>query len=170
MQLIWTDYLLITISLVCLITDLRTRKILNIITFPGILAGIILNIFLSGWITGGIFALKGLVLGILIFWIPFAMGGLGAGDLKLLGVIGAFKGLNFTLYAGLYTAIAGGFISIIIIIFDKAKRQKTFGFISRYLVARTHGLEFKHEEEKSQYYFPYSTAIILGLAVAYLLH
>jgi len=169
MDLSYQDYFLLMIVFICLITDLKTRKILNVITYPAMLAGLVINILLMGIAPGAIFTLKGLFLGVLILWVPFAMGGLGAGDLKLLGVIGAFKGLTFTLWTGLYTAICGGIISLLIIIFDKAKRTRTINFIKRFVVAKVHSLEFDHETEKSKYYFPYSTAIIAGLLISYFL-
>jgi len=165
----WPDYILLLVVLISLITDIKSRKILNIVTYPAMLIGLAANMYILGPLPGAVFSIKGLILGILIFWIPFAMGGLGAGDLKLLGVIGSFKGLTFTLWTGLYTALAGGVISLLIIIFDKQKRQKTIGFIKKYLFARTHSLEFEHDKERSQYYFPYSTAIVLGMSATYLL-
>ena len=44
------------------------------------------------------------------------MGGIGAGDVKLLAAIGAWKGTIFVLYTGVYGAIIGGLISLIILL------------------------------------------------------
>jgi prepilin peptidase CpaA len=45
--------------------------------------------------------------------IPFALGGIGAGDVKLLGIIGALKGPDFVFIAFLAAAITGGIMSVV---------------------------------------------------------
>ncbi len=125
------DYILWGIVFISFITDIRSRKILNVVTFPSALLAIILNIFADQYLSGLLFSLKGLFLGIAIFWIPFTLGGLGAGDLKLLGVIGAFKGLSFALWTGLYTAICGGVVSILMILVNKNTRIKVIAFFKK---------------------------------------
>ena len=45
-------------------------------------------------------------------FIPFALGGMGAGDVKLMGVVGALKGPEFVWVAFLASAMAGGILAI----------------------------------------------------------
>ncbi|MBV1770150.1 MAG: A24 family peptidase, partial [Candidatus Desulforudis sp.] len=61
-------------------------------------------------------SLQGFPLGVAIFVIPFAMGGIGGGDVKLMGAIGALKGWAFTLEAALLTAVWGGVIALLAIV------------------------------------------------------
>ena len=89
-----TDLLLSVVLLACLYTDIRYKRIYNIITFPAAVVAIIANLYLHG-LNGGIESIKGLVFGMGLLFIPFVMGGIGAGDVKLLGIIGAFNGPEF---------------------------------------------------------------------------
>lgn len=103
----------ITITTAALATgwDLKTGLIPNRIMFPAMLTGIVLNTYYSGWHGLGT-SLAGLALGILLLFIPFAIGGMGAGDVKLLAAIGALNGHVFTFRAFLYGAIAGGIMAL----------------------------------------------------------
>ncbi|HKJ34304.1 MAG TPA: prepilin peptidase [Balneolales bacterium] len=105
------------ILVVVAIIDLRSRKIPNLITFPTIVFGLIYFSITSGW-KGFLFSLEGLALGIAIFSIPYLMGVMGAGDVKLMGAVGAIIGPKGVFIAFLYTAIAGGFYALIILVFN----------------------------------------------------
>jgi prepilin peptidase CpaA len=65
------------------------------------------------WGSGFLFAGKGLFLGIAFLFIPYVLGGMGAGDVKLLGAVGAFIGAAGVCKAFIFTAIAGGIHAII---------------------------------------------------------
>jgi prepilin peptidase CpaA len=56
----------------------------------------------------------GWTVGIAIFFLPFALGGLGAGDVKLLGAIGAWLGPMNAVWVGLYAGAAGGVLAIFV--------------------------------------------------------
>ena len=75
--------------------DARERRIPNKITFMGIIVGLLFNLITGGW-TGLLNSFFGLLAGIAIFFIPFAVGGMGAGDVKLMGAIGALMGWRFS--------------------------------------------------------------------------
>jgi prepilin peptidase CpaA len=71
--------------------DLRTRRIPNWLTVPGLCIGIAANAAFGGW-HGVLLALEGagLALGLLLPLVQ--MRALGAGDWKLMGAVGAFWG------------------------------------------------------------------------------
>ena len=78
------------------------------------------------------FSLLGLIVGIAIFFIPFALGGMGGGDVKLLGAVGALQGWQFVLSVAIYAAIAGGVMAIIyLLVTGRLLRvlKKIFGFV-----------------------------------------
>ena len=51
------------------------------------------------------------------------IGGMGAGDVKLMAAIGALLGPKDVLFAALYTAIAGGVYAILLLVTQKRNRE-----------------------------------------------
>lgn len=105
------DLLLGAILLISIVTDVRTKKIPNLLTFPAMLMGLIIHGARGGW-PGLAQGLWGLFLGTALLYIPFALGGMGAGDVKLLGAVGALQGADFVLRAFLASALAGGALAV----------------------------------------------------------
>jgi prepilin peptidase CpaA len=93
--------------------DLRTRRIPQVLTLGGALAGFVFHVLNGGW-DAGLASAAGWTIGIAIFFLPFALGGLGAGDVKLLGAIGAWLGPMNAVWVGLYAGAAGGILAIIV--------------------------------------------------------
>jgi prepilin peptidase CpaA len=130
-----------------LIIDVKERRIPNLLTFGGTIAGIVLHIIESGW-TGLADGLLGWAVGIGLLLIPFLLGGMGAGDVKLLGTIGALMGAHFVFYTMLWTAFAGGLLSIIYLLYQR----KIF---TAWMTTRT----------TSEKFMPYGAAIFAGTVI-----
>jgi prepilin peptidase CpaA len=96
-------------------TDWRKRKIYNKLLGPAFLAAFSLHAIQQGWL-GIRLSLIGSVVGLALLLIPYLMGGIGAGDVKLLGVIGAFGGVHFVINSFFYGAVIGGIVSVYILI------------------------------------------------------
>ena len=126
-----TNIFLSTMIILALIFDLKVRKIPNYITFTGTIIGIILYIITDG-LSGLADGVLGALAGIALLLIPFALRGIGGGDVKLLGAIGAFKGVQFVFNTFLASAVFGGIISFTIIIF-KGKLIETLKWCFRAL-------------------------------------
>jgi prepilin peptidase CpaA len=101
------------LAFVACITDLRSRRIPNPLTFGAAIAAFALHGFAPGG-GGFVFSATGWVVGIAMFFPFFALGGLGAGDVKLLGAIGACLGGSAVFVVGLYAAAAGGVFAVLI--------------------------------------------------------
>lgn len=94
-------------------TDLRDGRIPNVLTFGAILVAIIVHGLLpqgQGWAHVGLGTLAGLA----VFFPFFALGGMGAGDVKLMAALGAWLGPGTVILVALYGAIAGGVLAIIV--------------------------------------------------------
>jgi len=156
--------------------DLKERKIPNKITFTGILIGILFNIITGGWM-GLLQSLLGMFAGLAIFFLPFVMGGMGAGDVKLMGAIGALMGWEFSLMTALYSAIVGGVMVIIHLLYTGKLRETfkkmlyslinlLFQFVSRLgyneTVYKVHKKFSKNGHDYKKVYIPYGVAIAGG--------
>ncbi|CEG28322.1 A24 family peptidase [Bacillus sp. B-jedd] len=157
------NILLLILLLICTVTDIKSRKILNIVTFPAIIIGFLLYLFTNGY-EGFLFSGKGFLVGLGVLFIPFAMGGIGAGDVKLMAAIGTMKGAFFVFYAFLYAAIVGGLIALFILIW----RRDVKGFFAR-IINSLLLLSFNKSKESIQVSktdlaptFPYGVAIAVG--------
>jgi prepilin peptidase CpaA len=116
-----------SILIVAAIIDIRIQKIPNIFTFPAMVLGLTYHSVANGW-SGFIFSSEGLAIGISIFLIPYMMGGMGAGDAKLMGAVGAMIGPKGVVIACLFTAIVGGIYALVVFLFNM---QYLKGFIAR---------------------------------------
>ena len=110
------------IALLACVTDLRTRRIPNLLTFGAALAGLVFHSFAPVG-EGFTAAALGWLLGIAIFFLPFALGGLGGGDVKLLGALGAWLGPGEALWVALYAGVAGGVMAIVVALSTGYMRQ-----------------------------------------------
>src|ERR1041385_7346444 len=104
-------------------SDLRTRRIPNWITVSGALIGMGLHIYYAG-ISGAIQSLAGAALGLAIFLGLYTAGGMGAGDVKLFGALGAFAGPQSLLLVFVFTGLLGG-IAGLALAFNRGRLQQT---------------------------------------------
>jgi prepilin peptidase CpaA len=105
---------LLAALLISTAADLRFRRIPNIVTFSTIVIALLLHSLHAG-LAGLLFSLKGLGLGFCLLLLPHLLGGIGAGDVKLMAAVGAVLGVEQTLLAFLIIAIIGGLTSLVML-------------------------------------------------------
>jgi prepilin peptidase CpaA len=110
------DVILVAFVAAIVYTDWRYRRIPNALTYPVMLAGLVLGAFeaLPGevFVKGLFDHVAGLVVGFMVAYPFYAMGGLKAGDGKYLMAVGAMRGLSLLLAGAVYGALLGGVIAL----------------------------------------------------------
>ena len=101
----------LSVTLAACVTDLRSRRIPNALTFSAAAAALLAHGALGGW-DGTTTAIAGYLVGLMLFLPFFLLGGMGAGDVKLIAAVGAWLGPSQAVWAVLFTALAGGALAI----------------------------------------------------------
>lgn len=100
---------LIVLVLACSITDIRSRRIPNQFLMIALSLALVCH-GLAGGIDGLFDSSLGLVIGMVMLLPLYMLGGTGAGDVKLLGTVGALLGAQGAFVAGVATFICGGIL------------------------------------------------------------
>jgi prepilin peptidase CpaA len=123
--------ILIGVFIVAIFTDMKFYKIPNLLILFGIISGMALTIYLFSYEV----ALESLICMAVVFvsFYPFyLLGGLGAGDIKLLMMTGCFI-RNWSLLNFIFvTLMIAGVISIIKMIIFRESRERLF-YLGRYV-------------------------------------
>lgn len=105
----------ITISSVAAVSDIRFRAVPNWLTYPAMLLGVGYHTMVNG-AEGFFFGAGGLFLGLGLLIVFYLAGGTGAGDVKLMGAVGALLGPNGVFVAFIFTAVIGGFYGLALLL------------------------------------------------------
>lgn len=173
------NFILIILLLTAAFFDAKEKRIPNFLTFPVMVIGLILNIINIG-LNGVVFSFYGFFIGLAIFFIPFALGLMGAGDVKLMAAIGALMGWKFTVLSSLFSAVAGILVVFVYLLYKK----RLFSYFRKYFVVivrtilkyiyfsdrnivgnKLRGFAYSNEienKENDRLYVPYGLAIALG--------
>jgi prepilin peptidase CpaA len=152
------------------LTDIRESRIPNLLTLPCALIGITLHTLFAG-MEGFLFSIIGCAAGIGLLLLPYLMSGMGAGDVKLMGAVGAFLGAKATLEAFILIALAGGVYSLAIILirrdaFKGFFSEKLMVLHSMVLLGESAPIQFENSSQKPR--LRYGVAIAFG-TITYLM-
>jgi prepilin peptidase CpaA len=152
----------VLVSLVAAATDLRSRRVPNWLTVPGLLIGIAANTWLSGW-SGLKASLLGAVVGLALL-LPFVLlRSLGAGDWKLAGALGAFTGPSILVDLLLGSVLVAGVMAMALVIYKRRTRE-TMHNIGHILVSL---VTFRLPGERVSLDNPESLKVPYGVALAF---
>jgi prepilin peptidase CpaA len=166
MFIFWGDALRWSVLFIALIItaymDLAHRKISDRVTLGGSVVGIFLLTFTQGHY-GLISSCLGWGLGFLPFYLLFRMGGLGLGDVKLMGMVGALGGFGFVCQSFWYTGLIGFFMALYVLI-QKGQIRSGMKRVL-FLCLTCVGIKNKNPEPQDPLEtltIPYGLAIVLG--------
>lgn len=92
--------------------DGRQLRVPNWLTYPMLLSGLVYGTAVGGWI-GLEHSLVGMVVGLACLLPLYSVGGMGAGDVKLMAAMGAWVGASTTWYAFCVSVVVGAIMAVI---------------------------------------------------------
>jgi Flp pilus assembly protein protease CpaA len=104
------DFSIILVTVLSVFFDLTVRRIPNWIIAFGLVGGLLLNA-LQGFSQFS-HSLLGFIGGIALFIVPFALGWMGAGDVKYFGMVGALLGVEWLPRVLFYSILAAGILAV----------------------------------------------------------
>ena len=154
--------------LLCALSDLQFLRIPNRVTLPLLGMGLLFHAA-TGGLPGIRLALGGAGFGFAALLIPYLLGWMGAGDVKLLAGLGAWLGQSIT-WDVLYAAIIfAGLYSLFILASSGEPRQALVARISREGCGDSVSVrEALDRPEQRRRLIPFAPMIALGLAKTFL--
>lgn len=122
----WLTFsVLFVVGFIASVTDIRERKIYNIVSYPSMLLGFILwSIYLG---LNGLFAsCTGFIIALGVYLIVYFMGGFGAGDVKFAAAIGSIMGYPLVINWLVISAIMGGVFALALLVRFRLKKEGRF--------------------------------------------
>jgi len=168
------------VKLVCLILivaayiDGKQLRVPNWLTFPMVLSGLVFNAWVGGWSGLGDGTL-GMIVGLACLLPLYSVGGMGAGDVKLMAGIGAWLGAGVTFWAFCVSTVVGGVMAIAMALY-----RRDFGkHYANFFVILTEFLHVKNPKEltriaaarkSSMLLLPYGIPICIGSIAYFFFH
>lgn len=130
-------YAACSLALIAAGTDLWSRRIPNLLVLAGLFTGFFIAVLTAG-LEGLTFALMGAAAGFSLLLLPYLLGGMGGGDVKLMMALGAILGPISIFWVFIYACLVGGLMALAVIIISRrwqvivANRLMQFGIVIPY--------------------------------------
>ena len=124
----WTAWLVTVVLILAAVIDGFELKVPNWVTFPFILSGWIYSTVAFGWEGLG-WSVVGTLIGLGLLLPAYAIGGMGAGDVKLLAGVGAWVYGTHTAYAFAVSAIVGALLAVGMVLVRRTWKKHSAQFM-----------------------------------------
>ena len=124
----WHVKFVALILIVAAYIDGKELRVPNWITFPMVLAGLVYSGWTGGW-EGLQSGLIGMVVGLATLLPLYAVGGMGAGDVKLMAGIGAWLGPAVTWNAFCVSVVVGAIMAVLMVLWRKSWKKHYGNFL-----------------------------------------
>jgi len=115
------DFSILLVTVLAVFFDLMVRRIPNWIIAFGLMGGLLLNG--TQGVTPFLHSISGFVVGIAVFIVPFALGWMGAGDVKYFGVVGALVGVGWLPRVLFYSVLSAGILAVGHVAFNRFETE-----------------------------------------------
>jgi len=162
----WTVWLVTVVLILAAVIDGFELKVPNWVTFPFIVSGWIYSTAAFG-LEGLGWSLLGTVVGLALLMPAYAIGGMGAGDVKLLAGVGAWMYGIHTLYAFSAAAVVGALLAVGMVLCARGWKKHSAQFwviLNEIMVIRNPEAlsEIAAKRKPSMLLLPYGIPIAIG--------
>ena len=158
------------------VIDFRSRRIPNWLVVSGAVYALVFNTVFPPWHNGTVlFPLAGLGLGLALFLPLYLLRAMGAGDVKLLAMCGAFLGPNEVWRAALVILLTGGVLAVVFVLANGTALRMVQNLATLFRVAALDTMtgavpSLRIPASESAGRLPYGVAIAVGTAAYLVLH
>lgn len=164
--------LLAAVLVISVVTDLLSRRILDVLTYPAMAIALLARFVFSrgtfelhpalgtietGFVSGAVAALGSAAIFALFAW----RGTMGWGDVKLIALVGAVMGFHLAQSALVRIALVGAVQAIVFLIWH-GKTGETFGALLRRWAVKARLVSKDGAPETERQHIPYALAIAIG--------
>lgn len=171
----WPVWVVSITLVVAAVVDGIKLKVPNWITFPMIVSGWVFSAWFAGsaemtWYQGLGWSLLGTAVGLGLLLPAYAIGGMGAGDVKLLAGVGAWMHGTHTVYAFAVSAIVGALLAVAMVLYRRAWQKHANQFLmilNEILTIRDPNqlTEIAGDRKSSMLLLPYGIPLAIGTIV-----
>ena len=171
----WPVWVVTITLIVAAVVDGFELKVPNWITFPMVIAGWVYSVVFASslgmtWYEGLGWSLFGTVVGLALLLPAYAIGGMGAGDVKLLAGVGAWMHGEHTFYAFCLSAIVGAVLAVAMVLVRRAwnKHYSQFWVIANEIMTIRNPEELSTiaaDRKSSMLLLPYGIPIAIGTII-----
>src|SRR5262249_34959012 len=102
----------LTAALIAAVTDIWKFKVYNALTLPLLVSGLLYQALYGSLVNG----MMGILFGFAALIALYVIGGMGAGDVKLMAALGAWLGFPLTFYVFIASSLAAGLYAILLMV------------------------------------------------------
>jgi prepilin peptidase CpaA len=162
----WTIWLVTVVLILAAVIDGFELKVPNWVTYPFIISGWIYAFVAFGWEGLG-WSVLGTMVGLLLLLPAYAVGGMGAGDVKLLAGVGAWILIQNTVNSFCVSAVVGALMAVAMVVARRAwkKHQDQFWLILNEIMVIKNPeklAEIAAERKSRMLLLPYGIPIAIG--------
>lgn len=157
-------------SIVAAVTDACMFRVFNWVTIPLLVSGVAYHSFVPT-AEGVWFTLVGGLVGLLILMPIYVVGGIGAGDVKLLAGIGSWLGVHDFFRVFVLATLLCGVFSIVLLLVTGTLRQRLRHLVSRSAERdRVEVIDGENPAERRKRFVPFASMTALAVLILLTIH
>jgi prepilin peptidase CpaA len=159
----------LTAAIIAAVTDLWKFKVYNALTLPLLVSGLVYHGYFRADLAN---SLVGILFGFAALIALYVIGGMGAGDVKLMAALGAWLGMPLTFYVFIASSLAAGVYAVALMVVTGKVAETMFNLhilwlrlasIGRYLASDDHVEREVARSDRRRRIIPFAAMVAVGI-------